>query len=172
MNVVETSVRKITVTGAPSLDPIAVILEDWEPGRGQITISCYGKSWTAYWGGMGERAIAQFFVSCDEHYLAGNLSGIPHEVFDPEHLKESLKRELLADRRKMNISGGFARERFNAINELDIPETEAQLWAISRDMERLIGEEWWYSIPKKMNPDYDYLCRIIRAVQEALRTMQ
>ena len=35
-------------------------------------------------------------------------------------------------------------------------------------MNELMGDEWWYRLPQKPNPDYVYLCRIIRTVQEAL----
>lgn len=43
---------------------------------------------------------------------------------------------------------------------------------MSETMESLLGEEWWYRLPEKENPDYEYLCRIIRAAQDALRTKE
>lgn len=31
------------------LDPIRVTLDDIEPGRGRITVECYGRAWASYW---------------------------------------------------------------------------------------------------------------------------
>lgn len=173
MKITESTVRQLEITEVQGLDPIRVILSDLGPGQGRINIECYGQSWANYWGGMGKDSLAEFFTSCDEHYLAGKLRGdMEPTIFDPEHLKDSLKREVIKERRQGFISGGYARERFSTIEELDIPETEAQLWGIARELEQIIGEEWWYSIPHKPNPDYQYLCRIIRTVQAALREVQ
>lgn len=67
-------VKRLEITEVPRLDPIRIYLEDYDPGRGRITISCYDAAWVGYWGGMGGRSIAEFFVDCDAEYLAGNLS--------------------------------------------------------------------------------------------------
>lgn len=75
MNVTKKNVEQIDIAGAKGLDPIRVILEDFAPGAGRITISCFATAWanTAYWGSMGERNVAGFFVDCEPDYLAGNL---------------------------------------------------------------------------------------------------
>ncbi len=36
-------------------------------------------------------------------------------------------------------------------------------------MQRVFGDEWWYKLPKKPNPKYQYLCRIIAAAQEGVK---
>ena len=36
-------------------------------------------------------------------------------------------------------------------------------------MQKIFGDEWWYSLPTKPNPSYQYLLRIIDTVQSALR---
>lgn len=170
MKITETMVRRLTISEVDGLDPIRVMLEDIGPGQGRINIECWGQSWANFWGGMGDDTIAEFFASSPVQYLAGKLCGdLSPDVFDPEHLKDTLKREVITERRKGLVSGGYARERFNTIEELDLPETEEQLWGIARQMAEIIGEEWWYCIPKKPNPDYIYLTRIIKTVQHALR---
>lgn len=68
LNVERSTVTKLVITGAPSLDPITVFLEDLAPKRGKITVSCWGKSWTAYWGGMW-----------DGHTIAGLLR-VKHQL--------------------------------------------------------------------------------------------
>lgn len=86
MKIEESQVRRLTISEVPSLDPIRVMLEDIGPGQGRINIECWGKSWANFFGGMGERTIAQFFVSCDEHYLAGKLGdSIEADIFDPDY---------------------------------------------------------------------------------------
>jgi len=168
MKITEERIRRITISEVQCLDPIRVMLEDVGENQGRINIECYGQSWACFWGSMGG-TISEFFTSCDEHYLAGKLSSIPSEIYTPDGLKEMLKRELLNERRRRLVSGGYARQRYDTIEELDLPETEEQLWSIAREMESIIGEEWWYRIPKKPNPDYEYLTRIIKTVQAALR---
>lgn len=67
----ETSVTKIS--GTESLDPITVFWEDFGPGKGQVTIYCFGQAWTSYWGGMGEDTIRSFFASAGNDYLVNKL---------------------------------------------------------------------------------------------------
>lgn len=170
MKVSEQLIRRLTISEVPCLDPIRVMLEDIGPGQGRINIECYGKSWACYWGGMGKDTLTQFFIGCDEHYLAGKLSSIDSEVFDPDGLKDMLKREVIEERRR----GGTkrqARKDWLAIEEVNFPDRENDLWAICDTMHSLIGDEWWYRLPHKTNPDYAYLCRIIKTVQAALKEL-
>ena len=80
-------VRCIRLVGCKALDPVTIYLEDFEPGKGMITMFCYGKAWTRYWGGMGNSNIADFFCGCDEHYIAKNLSEIDSETYDIDALQ-------------------------------------------------------------------------------------
>ena len=73
MNITDTTVQLLTITDVPGLDTIRVYLEDYEPGRGRITISCYGRAWTAYWGGMYQATLKQFVPSCGADYIRDNL---------------------------------------------------------------------------------------------------
>lgn len=74
MRVTRSIVTKMEILDAPKLDPIRVYIEDYEPGKGRITISCYDAAWVGYWGAMSGKSIAEFFTSNDAGYLAGNLS--------------------------------------------------------------------------------------------------
>ena len=73
MRVTKSTVERIEISDAPRLDPIRVFIEDYEPGKGRITISCYDAAWVGYWGGMSGRTVAKFFMDCDAEYLAGNM---------------------------------------------------------------------------------------------------
>lgn len=67
-------VSALEITEAPNLDPIRVYVENYAPGKGRITISCYTRAWVGYWGAMGNGAtIQEFFLRCDPDYLAGNM---------------------------------------------------------------------------------------------------
>ena len=76
-----------------SLDEITVYLEDYDPGQGKITITCYGKSWTAFWGSMGE-TIEKFFLRVDNGYLSKNLSTIDSSIKDFGKISEDLDQEV------------------------------------------------------------------------------
>lgn len=76
------------IKGAPQLDPITVIVRDFELGRGQIIIECYGRAWAAYWGAMGGVNLATFFINCGADYLANRLrpAGIRITKAEQEYL--------------------------------------------------------------------------------------
>jgi len=148
MNIAESSVKRLTIRDIDRLDTITVFLEDYGPRQGSITIKCYGKAWTAYWGGMGELDIAGFFCSCDEHYIAKNLSDIQSTIYDIDAIQDAAEKKGVECHRDDPWNDY---EFLNAMYGGDIME-------------------WHDSLPKMPNPDYRYLCRIILAVQRALRT--
>lgn len=55
------------------LDPIRVITENFEPGKGRIIITCWDAAWVGFWGSMSGQTVEQFFIGCDADYLAKNL---------------------------------------------------------------------------------------------------
>lgn len=182
MQIERTIVTKLTISGVPRLDPISVFLEDIAPRRGKIIIECFGKSWSSYWGGMGDRNIAQFFCACDEHYLAKNLANITAEITDGDSIKDGALRQIVRMRRgrlipSITLPGKFARFGRNDIDanearklwdEVQSAHFGSDGWSDPKLMQNVFGDEWWYRLPTKPNPDYHYLCTIIKAVQEAL----
>lgn len=97
MRVTRSTVTKLEIVDAPRLDPIRVYIEDYEPGKGRITISCYDAAWVGYWGGMSGKSIAEFFTNCDADYLAGNLSSAA-SLSHANHNKKYLIRVIEAVR--------------------------------------------------------------------------
>nr|WP_297529424.1 hypothetical protein [uncultured Roseateles sp.] len=58
------------------LDPSTVFFEDFEPGRGQMTVVCWGRAWTHYWGAMGGNPthdIRSFVLKAWTGYIVGKL---------------------------------------------------------------------------------------------------
>jgi hypothetical protein len=144
MKVKGTMVIKYSLTELESLDPVFVTLEDPAPGKGKITIECYGKAWTAYFGAIGDQAIHSFINSCDTGYLANKLSDISPRVTDFDAISEKL---------------GFCVDRDS-------------LWASSADMSTAYGSDWYMDLPQTPNPDYEYLERIIKVVKEFVSQME
>lgn len=166
MKIEKSSVTKMLITEADRLDPITIYAENYVLGKGKITIECYGKSWSSYWGGMGERTIEQFFSGCDQHYIAGNLSRIPSKITNGEIIRDAAFREIISMRRKRDLDQGSARELWDKVDSASFSDDG---WHPLSLMQEIFGDEWWYRLPTKPNPDYQYLCRIIVAVQEAFR---
>lgn len=183
MKIETSTVTKLTITEVARLDPITVILEDIEPRKGKIIIECYGKSWSSYWGGMGSDTIAQFFGSMDEHYLAKNLSDISADITDGDSIKDGAFRQIIVLRWGKMVRSRLSVDGYVRIGRDEITTAEARElweevdsadfgsdgWSDPKLMQKVFGDEWWYRLPTKPNPDYQYLCRIINAVQAALK---
>lgn len=166
MKIETTFIKKIAITDVPRLDPIDVHLEDIAHRQGRITIRCYSQAWTAYWGGMGDRTIAQFFCSCDEDYLANNLSSIRPTMPDYEGLYTKAKKNVLQKRRKgWELDKDGARRLFDKLDHHVEHATDVDTDA----MQEIFGDEWWHEIPDAPNHEHEYLCRIINAVKVALK---
>jgi hypothetical protein len=73
MKITTKQVQMLVIEDAPRLDPIRVVSENLEPGKGRIIIVCYDAAWVGYWGSMSGKTVEQFFMSCDFEYLASNL---------------------------------------------------------------------------------------------------
>ncbi len=170
MKLSTSTVQKLVISDVPKLDPITVFLEDLEPRKGKATITCYNESWTSYWGGMGDRTIGEFILSCDDHYLAKNFSNIDHTVYDLDGLADHAKLRIIKDRRAKDLDKERARELFEESDRLEHLERIETLHDLySSTMADIFGEEWWYRLPEIPNPKYVYLCQIINTVKAALR---
>lgn len=139
MEITTGTVNKITIPKPKGLDPITVFYENFGKAQGRITIICYNKVWTSFWGSMGGQNILEFFNSCDEGYIAKNLSDINSEIPDWDKISEDLGEDVSQENHMMYY--GEAVEKYGNPPEM----------------------------PMIKNHNYEYLCRIIRAVQEAVK---
>lgn len=173
LKVSTTMAQKLVITDVPRLDTVTVFLEDLGPREGKVTIGCYDKSWSAWWGGIGDRPVREFFLSCDEHYLAGNFGRgrqLNHTIYDLEGLAAHARKKVITERRAGDLDKEQARELFDDTGQLEGIERVETLHDLKyRTMQEIFGDEWWYSLPMIPNPEYEYLCRIITTAQEALR---
>lgn len=148
MNVTVTETKTYKLVDIDRLDPVTVYTENHKPGQGKITIECFGTTWSSYWGAMGKETVEDFFCGCDEHYLANKLSSIDSEIADLDTLSE-----------KIGVS---------------VEDKSAVMWdneVIQAIRDHYDCEPHEADFPRKANPDYEYLCRIIKAVQEGLTTV-
>lgn len=192
MNIERTQITKLLLSdlmGEPhKLDPVSVFLEDLgvraENGdhktrQGKIIIECYGKSWSSYWGSMGNRTVAQFFSDTHSQYLIGCLApGLSGSRFSGDALADMAKRVVLDCRRgrtanhhPYSLDKDDARRLFDRVeDELRHVEREDHCWNHSELLSELFSDEWWHTAGEatEPNPDYLYLERIVLAVQAGL----
>lgn len=174
LKVKRSTVTKLLITSAPNLDPISVFLEDLAPCKGKITVSCWDKSWTAYWGGMWDGLnIGQFFCELNTGYIIGYFDqAMNPRQFSSEALANKAQITVLKNRRRGELGQDEARELFTEAEELRESPSVDHLHGVRIElMTKLFGNEWWHltNDTTEPNPDYAYLERIIRAVQQALR---
>lgn len=61
-----------TIHDVPRLDAITVILQDFGNNAGQLTVICYGRAWTAFWGSMGG-TLREFLSQVNAGYVTGKM---------------------------------------------------------------------------------------------------
>lgn len=68
MKVEKSEVTKITIKDVDGLDPVSLLIEEFDRGQAKVMIECYGESWSSYWGSMGGDAV-DFFTRTNVEYL-------------------------------------------------------------------------------------------------------
>ena len=172
MKISQILITQLVISELKDLDPVRVIIENIKPGVGSITLTCFGKSWTASWGAMSDRSVQEFFMDCDNSYLINCLArGIRSSIEgeDNEANIEFVKKEILKLRREKEISAFDAREYWDEANGADDVKDMVCSWHSRSSLRKVFGDEPWHaSWPTVPNPDYEYLNRIVQAVREAL----
>lgn len=77
MTITNIGVECQEIRGIKGLDTIHVFWLDVDPGKGYVTIICFGQAWTAYFGGMGGGTIKEFFAKCDTGYMVTKMGITP-----------------------------------------------------------------------------------------------
>ena len=172
MRIETTNVKKIIISDLENLDPISLYVEDHGKGRGEITITCFSDSWSYYWGAIGERDVIDFVLHCDNHYLSSKLN--PHiesTVLDEEALENFVKSHIIEQRRECLMDKKTARELWHKCKDLEeYRDTDRREY--SEILHKIFGSEWYDYYPTKPNPKYQYFCRILDSIKEALRELK
>ena len=75
MGTVSEAVKVHRLPASDALDPITIYVWDYEQGKGNLIVECYGQAWSAWWHAMGRDNIASFIARCDPDYVANNMRG-------------------------------------------------------------------------------------------------
>jgi len=173
MNITHSTIEQIVITDIARLDPVKVMIENIKPGVGNITITCFGKSWTSFWGSMSDRSIQEFFVDCNDSYLVNCLDRGISGVLDGDDNDaniEFVKREICQLRRDGEISRQEAREFWEEAEVANDVREKCCSFCLGSPLLKLFGDEPWHAgWPTVPNPDYEYLNRIVQTVREAIK---
>lgn len=192
MKVTETQIRKLEITEVPNLDPISVMIEEYEVGQAKIIIQCWDRSWNVYFGSMGS-PLKEFFTRTNVHYLTDKFSTeierkcteLDHRAMQQEFVKQ-VRERVIEMRREWSIDADVARTVYNQCEIIDLesiaPEHHYDHWKMDHwsmcesSWERVFYDkdcfnEWCYDNVRDIyeeNHNYVYLGRIVTAVREAI----
>lgn len=172
MDIQTSTVKKIVINKVSNLDSIAVYLEDYSKGKGKVTITCFNDSWTYCWTAMGDNTLAEFISTCDNHYLSEKLNPtVDREICDNKAYEKFAKDHIIYRRRKDCIPKEEARELYDKCRYLGDYKYEDSA-EFARIMYEIFGDDWYECEPKRLNPKYQYFCRILDTIKEALKTSE
>lgn len=175
MKITETKVQSLEITEVERLDPIRVMAENYEPGRGRITITCYGKAWTAFWPSMSGDSVQQFFIRVSNDYLIGYFAPQMQRNIDDDNDANTkfVKQEICKLRRSGEIDHDKARDMWESAECSSDVKTDCCSWSNGSVLLELLGDDPYYAKwPTVPNHEYQYLERILDAVREALKQVE
>lgn len=175
MKIETMDVLAFTITDVERLDPVRVMIENYEPGKGRITITCFGKAWTGAWFAMGGDSVQEFIKRVSNQYLIGYFSPQMSSTVDDDNDAniEFVKGEIIKLRRKDEISRHEAREMWGeAEGSSDVKAACCDCRGGSALLDLLGDDPWYAGWPSVPNHEYQYLERITNAVREALVSLE
>lgn len=166
MKVEKAIVEKLVITDVPNLDTVEAVVEHFPGYQGKLTVSCFGRSWTAFWGNMG-CSVTDFISSVSSDYIINCLSrGIsttsPDLIKDHEFIISTLETGILngdVDEDSASPALDHLRTCGGRYDRNDLPP----------DIEGLLMEPWHLDWPTKPNEHYLYLERIVNVVIDAVK---
>lgn len=168
-------VISFTINGAERLDPVRVMIENYEPGKGRITVSCYGQAWTGAWFAMGGDSVQEFIKRVSNVYLIGCLDPRLESTVDDDNDANLIfvKSEIIKLRRQMEIDYSEARIMWDEAENADDVKANCCDFLVGDKLLALFGDDPWHAgWPSVPNPKYQYLDRILNAVRVGLVEME
>lgn len=164
MKIEKSQVEKLRLTEIPGLDPVDVLLEDFGEGRGKLTISCFDESWMSSWGSMG-MSLPRFIVFASTEYLVENLCR--HRKYIADYDKDH--KFILKTLKDLLEEGAIGRDEYDeAVSEFKYFDYDRNSFHTTFAY-KLICEPWHLDWPEQRNPAYDYVWRIVEAVEKAVK---
>lgn len=169
------NVLAFIITGAERLDPVRVMIENYEPGKGRITITCFGKARTGAWFAMGGDTVQEFIKRVSNEYLIGYFDPQMRSTMNDDNDANLLfvKTEIIKLRRQKEIDADKAREMWYEAENADDVKVNCCDYGIGNELLNLFGDDPWYAKwPSVPNPECQYLDRILNAVRVGLVEME
>ncbi|WP_330162851.1 hypothetical protein, partial [Enterobacter hormaechei] len=151
------------LTDLERLDPVRVMIENYEPGKGRVTITCYGKAWTAAWFAMGGDDVQTFIKRVSDDYLIGCLAPQLRSTVGDDNDANLIfvKSEIIKLRREREIDAETARNMWDEAENADDVKESCCCFGVGNELLSLFGDEPWYAgWPTVPNPAYQYLERM------------
>lgn len=173
MQIKRSTIEKIRIEdidNSHSLDPVEVIVENFSPGAGKITISCYGQVWTGFWGSMGG-TVEEFFQRVSNDYLIEKMSNYRATVPDPDQDPEYLKSLILKNRRAGIITKDQAKQAWHYVDFYGPDRNSLCYGSVPEELQVIEGmcEPWHFDWPNMPSHEYAYLGRILDLVREVIK---
>ena len=121
MKVEKSDVLAFTISDVERLDPVRVMIENYEPGKGRITITCFGKAWTGAWFAMGGDTVQDFIKRVSNEYLIGYFDPQLQSTIDDDNDANLafVKGEIIRLRREQEIDGNEARSMWDEAEDAE-----------------------------------------------------
>lgn len=167
MKIEKSTVQKLKITDIGHLEVINVFFEDYAPHKGKVTIESVGDAWSYFWSATGCETIKEFFRTAGTEYLVGKLKiGIKSTLTDEssEALQLAAKKFILKERRCRNISKYEAHCKWSSMESLSDSGVDYH----ADDLREIFGDEWYYDLPERPNPEYNHLKLIVNKIKQAI----
>ncbi len=179
ISVSSTQVRCYKIEGLKNLDLVSVYIEDLGKGKGKITLECFGKCWSYFWGSIGDQTIEQFFNSMSVAYLANCFwdHSHPQHEHDFSKVQKAVRKTVIEYRKDGLIDKNLARVIYQISADswsYCAPVHSGDTWKcpselIDNDFEYIGSMLDELGIPISEVNDYNYLGRILEGVKYALQ---
>lgn len=175
MKVEKSDVLAFTISDVERLDPVRVMIENYEPGKGRITITCFGKAWTGAWFAMGDDTVQDFIKRVSNEYLIGYFDPQLQSTVDDDNDANLafVKGEIIKLRREQEIDGNEARSMWDEAEDAEDVKASCCNYLVGDKLLNLLGDDPWHAKwPSVPNHHYQYLERIIDAVRGGLTELE
>ena len=175
MKVEKSDILAFTISEVERLDPVRVMIENYEPGQGRITVTCYGQAWTGAWFAMGGDTVQEFIKRVSNEYLIGYFDPQLESTVEDDNDANLLfvKSQIIKLRRELEIEADEAREMWDEAENAEDVKTRCCDCRIGDRLPGLLGDDPWYANwPSVPNHKYQYLERIINTVRDGLEEME
>lgn len=175
MKVEKSDVLAFTISDVERLDPVRVMIENYEPGKGRITITCFGKAWTGSWFAMGGDTVQAFIKRVSNDYLIGYFDPQLQSTVDDDNDANLafVKQQIIKLRQEREIEAYEAREMWIEAENADDVKANCCDFLVGDKLLNLFGDDPWYAKwPSVPNHHYQYLERIIDAVRGGIAELE